>query len=75
MALNEAVTFGLPDGYRVVSTARVEVTCARGCGWTLPAGTLSGMPGDVREQLFQYHDDWHAKQHRSIASRPCVHHA
>jgi hypothetical protein len=25
--------------------------------------TLSGLPADARDQLFRYHETWHAKQH------------
>ena len=57
------MTFGVPVGYRLVTTGTpATVDCACGCGWTVPLGTLSGMPEDVREHLFQYHQDWHTKK-------------
>ena len=62
-SLEDVVTFGVPVGYRLVTTGTpATVDCACGCGWTVPLGTLSGMPEDVREHLFQYHQDWHTKK-------------
>jgi hypothetical protein len=64
MAMSDVVNFGLPAGYRVVSTeAATAVEGERGCGWRLRVVTLSGLPADARDQLFRYHETWHAKQH------------
>jgi hypothetical protein len=68
--MSDSLDFGLPEDYHVVSTVRgLEVSCGRGCGWTLRAETLTGMPAAVREELLQYHEDWHAKQQTSRSQR------
>lgn len=62
---NDVVTFGVPGGYRLVPRGMpLTVECARGCGWTLAVSTLSAMPADLRDHLFQYHEAWHTKRAR-----------
>jgi hypothetical protein len=68
------VTFNIPAGYRLAMTGTpATVECACGCGWTVPLGTLSGMPADVREHLFQYHQDWHTKRQARMPSAGVQH--
>jgi hypothetical protein len=56
------VRFDVPAGYRVVTTdPGAAVECDRGCGWTLPVMVLSGMPADIRDELFRYHRAWHGQ--------------
>jgi hypothetical protein len=62
MVMPDTLTFTVPDGYRVTSTGQAAVECERGCGWKLYVSTLSGLSNDAREQLFRYHDAWHAKK-------------
>ena len=61
--MHDTLNFGLPGGYRVSSIERqAMVECERGCGWKLSVTLLSGLAGDTRDQLFRYHDEWHAKK-------------
>lgn len=61
--MSATVDFTVPAGYRVGSAGpQTTVECERGCGWRLYITTLSGLSGETRDQLFRYHDEWHAKR-------------
>ena len=61
--MHDTLTFALPTGYRVTTPERqAMVECERGCGWKLSVTLLSGFTDETREQLFRYHEQWHAKK-------------
>lgn len=58
--MSDVLNFTLPEGYRVASSdLNAVVECDRGCGWKMRVATLSALPGDARDQLFRYHEQWH----------------
>ena len=61
--MNDVLNFALPAGYRVASVeSAATVECERGCGWKLRVATLSALPSDARDQLFRFHENWHANR-------------
>jgi hypothetical protein len=59
--MNAAVlSFALPGGYRLAPAAASPVVeCERDCGWKMRVATLSSLPGDARDRLVQFHEEWH----------------
>ena len=58
--MNNTLSFSVPSGYRVTPDSQPFVECERGCGWKLSVKLLSDLSDVTRDQLFHYHDEWHA---------------